>query len=102
VLCLTWEEEAVVDNGEEVGVGSGVGSFPLQQVYHALQAARVHSNLGWEGWQPEFECPIVIIPKRQQCSHKLEAFCWRQSAINSNIASSPPHPNSQLARHAIA
>ena len=28
-VCLTWKEEAVVDDGEEVGVGSGVDSFAL-------------------------------------------------------------------------
>lgn len=34
--CLTWKKEGVVDSGEEMRVGGGVGCLPFQQFYHAL------------------------------------------------------------------
>ena len=42
---LTWQQEAVVDDGEEVWVGQGVTGLPLQHVKHTLQVGRVHLNL---------------------------------------------------------
>lgn len=42
---LTWQQEAVVDDGEEVWVGQGVTGLPLQHVKHTLQVGRVYLNL---------------------------------------------------------
>ena len=41
-LLLTGKEKAVVDDGEEVGVGHSMGRLSVEQIKHTLQAAVVH------------------------------------------------------------